>query len=202
MATPGNIGEKPRTPYLGSTELGERTCPQGHKLKGIVTPADGWGCDICFARDVPKGTAMQGCKICRWVCCTNCYKTPLGLPDAARADTLPRNELSSRAPKNGTAPGRRRESDHSASATEPATTSMKETEQLASLTVSNPEPPSSAKGSVNGSNANRLSQSSKSEEGPVKNLGDGLMENLGSLLGGGQQRFSIPTLPSRGNSQG
>jgi len=62
---------------------GPTRCPSGHKLKLITTPEDGWGCDMCALDGVAAGTAMHGCRKCKWVCCTNCFIASSG-PEVER----------------------------------------------------------------------------------------------------------------------
>jgi hypothetical protein len=39
----------------------------------------GWGCDLCAVDGVAAGTAMHGCRKCKWVCCTTCFVASSGL---------------------------------------------------------------------------------------------------------------------------
>lgn len=98
--TPGRATRDSPSPSNDHTPLPlTRRCPQGHELKGMLTPKEGWGCDVCLASDVPQGTAMQGCKRCRWVCCLNCFAhpTPIGTP-------APTNHFSTRHVPPGSGP--------------------------------------------------------------------------------------------------
>ena len=48
------------------------------QLRDAATGADGdtragWGCDLCAKEGLDAGTAMHGCRKCKWVCCKDCY---------------------------------------------------------------------------------------------------------------------------------
>ena len=71
----GARGDATPAPKAASAERAYSThCPRGHTLKALITPLDGWGCDVCRAQGFEKDTKMWGCRKCRWVSCSACRK--------------------------------------------------------------------------------------------------------------------------------
>jgi len=54
------------------TEAKSYGCPEKHVLEPAPTQGDGYGCDMCDKKGLPKETPMYGCRKCNWDACVDC----------------------------------------------------------------------------------------------------------------------------------